>query len=128
MTDGAAGGIVEKQKALGRGESVVETVAADLQQAFPPTIGFSPRNLRDIKRLYLAYANETIWRQAVAKLPRGVKGAAEIWLQAVAKLTAEAFPDQKIVAAMLRQLGWTQFRNNNWNRNSTRRCAWRGRA
>jgi len=30
--------------------------------------GFSPRNLRDMKRLYLAYSDEAIWRQAVAKL------------------------------------------------------------
>jgi predicted nuclease of restriction endonuclease-like (RecB) superfamily len=92
-------GIVEKQQALGWGESVVETVAADLQQAFPATTGFSPRNLRDMKRLYLAYADETIWRQVVAKLPRGAKaGDAEIWPQAAAKLTNET------VIELLRQL------------------------
>jgi predicted nuclease of restriction endonuclease-like (RecB) superfamily len=92
-------GIVEKQQALGWGESVVETVAADLQQAFPATTGFSPRNLRDMKRLYLAYADETIWRQVVAKLPRGAKaGDAEIWPQAAAKLTNET------VIEFLRQL------------------------
>ncbi len=92
-------GIVEKQQALGWGESVVETVAADLQQAFPATTGFSPRNLRDMKRLYLAYADETIWRQVVAKLPRGSKaGGAEIWPQAAAKLTNET------VIELLRQL------------------------
>ena len=61
-------GIVKKQQALGWGESVVETVAAHLQQAFPATTGFSPRNLRDMKRLYLAYADETIWRQLVAEV------------------------------------------------------------
>lgn len=92
-------GIVEKQQALGWGESVVETVAADLQQAFPGTTGFSPRNLRDMKRFYLAYADETIWRQVVAKLPRGAKaGDAEIWPQAAAKLTNET------VIEFLRQL------------------------
>jgi predicted nuclease of restriction endonuclease-like (RecB) superfamily len=92
-------GIVEKQQALGWGESVVETVAADLQQAFPATTGFSPRNLRDMKRLYLAYADETIWRQVVAKLPRGAKaGDAEDWPQAAAKLTNET------VIAFLQQL------------------------
>jgi predicted nuclease of restriction endonuclease-like (RecB) superfamily len=62
-------GIVEKQKALGWGESVVETVAADLRLAFPCTSGFSPRNVRDMKRFYLAYSDDVIWRQAVAKLP-----------------------------------------------------------
>ena len=53
-------GIVEKQQELGWGESVVEMVAADLQRAFPATTGFSPHNLRDMKRLYLTYADETI--------------------------------------------------------------------
>jgi DUF1016 N-terminal domain len=61
-------GIVEKQRALGWGESVVEMVSADLQQEFPQLTGFSPRNLRDMKRFYLTYADEAIWRQAVAKL------------------------------------------------------------
>ncbi len=79
-------GIVEKQQALGWGESVVERVAADLRQAFPSMSGFSPRNLRDTKRFYLAYADEAIWRQAAAKLPPGSdarKGL--IWPQPVAK-------------------------------------------
>ncbi len=61
-------GIVERQHVLGWGESVIDHVSADLQEAFPATTGFSPRNLRDMKRFYLAYADETIWRQAVAKL------------------------------------------------------------
>ena len=59
-------GIVEKQQALGWGESVVEMVAADLQQAFPATTGSSPRNLRSAKQLYLAYSDPTIWPQLVA--------------------------------------------------------------
>ena len=92
-------GIVEKQQTLGWGEAVVETVAADLQQAFPAATGFSPRNLRDMKRLYLTYADETIWRQVVAKLPRGAEaGDAEIWPPAAAKLTNER------ISEFLRQL------------------------
>jgi predicted nuclease of restriction endonuclease-like (RecB) superfamily len=86
-------GIVAKQQALGWGESVVETVAADLQQAFPATTGFSPRNLRSAKQLYLAYCDPAIWLQAVAKMAKGEKeGKFETWLQPVAKLT-----DQMIV-------------------------------
>lgn len=46
-------------------------VSNDLPQAFPDMTGFSPRNLRDTKRFYLAYADEAIWRQAVAKLNGG---------------------------------------------------------
>jgi hypothetical protein len=63
-------GIVEKQHALGWGESVIDRVSRDLQEAFPGTIGFSPRNLRDMKRFYLAYTDEAIWRQPVAKMPK----------------------------------------------------------
>ena len=82
--------IVEKQRTLGWGESVVEMVSADLQRAFPGTRGFSPRNLRDMKRFYLAYADRAIWPQAVAKLPRWAKtGENEIWPQPVANLTEE---------------------------------------
>ena len=81
-------GIVEKQKALGWGESVVEMVAEELRLAFPSMSGFSPRNMRDMKRFYLAYSDEAIWRQLVAKLTKGGKGPA-IWPQAVAKLKAD---------------------------------------
>ncbi len=60
--------IVEKQQLLGWGESVIDRLSADLQDAFPRTTGFSPRNLRDMKRFYLAYSDDSIWRQPVAKL------------------------------------------------------------
>jgi len=80
--------IVEKQQALGWGESVVDRVSYDLKEAFPATTGFSPRNLRDMKRFYLAYADEANWPQAVANLPGWAKtGENEIWPQPVAKLT-----------------------------------------
>jgi hypothetical protein len=49
-------GIVEKQKELGWGESVVEMVAADLRGAFPSMRGFSPRNVWYMRRLYEAYS------------------------------------------------------------------------
>lgn len=76
-------GIAEKQKALGWGESVVEIVAADLRRAFPGMTGFSPRNVWYMKRFYLAYADESIWRQAVAKLTRkGQANQKEILAQA----------------------------------------------
>ncbi len=59
--------IVEKQRVMTWGESVIDHVSRDLQEAFPSTTGFSPRNLRDMKRVYLAYIDETIWRHVVAK-------------------------------------------------------------
>jgi predicted nuclease of restriction endonuclease-like (RecB) superfamily len=72
--------IDNKQHILGWGESVIDRISADLRAAFPATTGFSPRNLRDMKRFYLAYADEEIWPQAVAKLRQHTK-----WPQAVAK-------------------------------------------
>jgi len=79
--------IVEKQQTLGWGESVVEMVSADLQQAFPGMTGFSPRNLWDMKRFYLAYTDRAIWPQAVAKLEKGNTGRpTEILRQPVAEL------------------------------------------
>lgn len=81
-------GIVEKQKALGRGEAVIDRISRDLQAAFPDTTGFSPRNLRSVKQFCLAYSDSAIWLQAAAKLNRAVQGA-DIWLQPVAKLTGE---------------------------------------
>lgn len=78
-------GIVEKQKELSWGESVVEMVAAELRAAFPDMSGFSPRNLRDMKRFYLNYSDPKFWRQPVAKLNDKSPSSA-IWRQAVAKL------------------------------------------
>lgn len=80
-------GIVEKQRLLGWGEGVVERLARDLQRSFPEMTGFSARNLRDMKRMYLAYSNPEFWRQAVAILePGGSRHIPAIWRQAVAKL------------------------------------------
>ncbi len=62
-------GIVEKQEMLGWGESVIDRLSRDLIKAFPETNGFSARNLRDMRRLFVSYSNTEIWRQVVAKLP-----------------------------------------------------------
>ncbi len=98
-------GIVEKQQALGWGESVVEMMAGDLKRAFPGMTGFSPRNLRDTKRFYLAYSDDAIWRQAVAKLSTESKGA-PIWPQAVAKL-AETDPTE-FLRQLVAEIPWGQ--------------------
>jgi predicted nuclease of restriction endonuclease-like (RecB) superfamily len=84
-------GIVEKQKDLGWGESVIEVLSHDIKKAFPGVEGFSDRNMRDMKRFYLAYCDQAIWQQAVAKLPSDV-----IRRQPVAKLNAEFL--QQLVA------------------------------
>ncbi len=90
--------IVEKQQTARWGDSVVERLSADLRAEFPDMRGFSGRSLRDMKRFYLAYRDEVIWQQAVAKLggsddltinlrqPTADLDKGEFWPQAVAKL------------------------------------------
>jgi signal peptidase I len=54
----------------GYGSSVVKRLSADLKQEFPDTMGFSPRNLWDMKNFYEFYAlaDEKVQR-SVALLP-----------------------------------------------------------
>src|SRR5229473_912817 len=78
--------IVEKQQQLGWGESVIDRLSQDLLRAFPGITGFSPRNLRNMKQFYLAYADPEFWQQVVAKLDKTKKaGDQEFWRQAVAE-------------------------------------------
>jgi len=67
--------IVERQKRLGWGASVIERLSFDLQRSFPGIGGFSTRNIWRMRAFYLAYAELT------QKLP-----------QAVAELAGEKLP------------------------------------
>lgn len=59
--------IVEKQQALGWGQSVVEQIARDLRASFPGTQGFSARNVWDMRRLYEEYSSTPVLRQLAAE-------------------------------------------------------------
>ncbi|MBC7854995.1 MAG: DUF1016 domain-containing protein [Pirellulaceae bacterium] len=78
-------GIVEKQQALGWGESVVEMVAADLRRAFPSMSGFSPRNVWYMRRLYEAYSAAEFLELAVQEIRK--RRANPILPQPVAELS-----------------------------------------
>jgi len=98
--------IVEKQRVLGWGESVIDRLSSDLQDVFPRTTGFSSRNLRDMKRFYLAYSNASIWRQPVAKLFKSLSlGESPIWPQAVAKLD-DSIPTIDLLRQLIAQVPW----------------------
>jgi len=102
--------IVEKQQVLGWGESVIDRLSSDLRDAFPHVSGFSPRNLRDMKRLYLAYEDSAIWRRGVAILPAGGKtGTSQIWPQAVAKLQSSDEPGE-ILRQLVAVIPWGHHR------------------
>ena len=96
-------GIVEKQSVQDWGESVVERLADDLSTEFPDMRGFSGRNLRDMRRLYLTYADLEFWRQAVAKLPPATDRD-PIWRQAAAKLDTSFL--EQAVPEMLTAIPW----------------------
>ena len=61
-------GIVEKQKELGWGESVVELLSRDLQKAFPGLTGFSAANLWRMRQFYFAWVSPEFLAQAVREL------------------------------------------------------------
>ena len=78
-------GIVEKQQQLDWGESVIMQLSNDLKKAFPGAKGFSDRNLRDMKRFFLAYSDTSMWRQVVATLSEPMLEQLK-WRQSVAKM------------------------------------------
>ena len=59
--------IVESQKEMGWGKSVVEQLAFDLRREFPDVRGFSARNLWVMRLFYLAYKDDQNLRQVVAE-------------------------------------------------------------
>ncbi|HEY5550691.1 MAG TPA: PDDEXK nuclease domain-containing protein [Opitutaceae bacterium] len=79
--------IEEKQRTLGWGKSVVETLANDLRTAFPLMTGFSARNVWDMRRLYESYTSAGILAQAVRDL--GHSRAKPILRRAVAELSTD---------------------------------------
>jgi predicted nuclease of restriction endonuclease-like (RecB) superfamily len=101
-------GIVEKQQALGWGESVIDRLASDLRAAFPESTGFSPRSLRDMKRFYLLYSDDAFWRQAVVKMTSSGLGS-PIWPQLVAKLEG-LDSEPEILRQLVAEIPWGHHR------------------
>jgi len=82
--------IVEKQRVLDWGESVVEMVASDLRRAFPRMRGFSTRNVWDMRRLYQAYTDPELLAQAAREIASGK--FVQILRQPVAELATHPKP------------------------------------
>jgi predicted nuclease of restriction endonuclease-like (RecB) superfamily len=113
-------GIVEKQQALGWGESVVEMVASELRAAFPDMSGFSARNVWDMKRLYEAYSAPDFLSQLVREMAKpasrlllpqavaGVQGASTIRRQTVAKI--EKADPAKVLPQLVAEIPWGHHR------------------
>jgi predicted nuclease of restriction endonuclease-like (RecB) superfamily len=99
-------GIVEKQQALGWGDSVVEMVASDLQRAFPGMKGFSPRNVWYMRRFYEVYGVGDFLQQAVAELKQNPKGRS-ICPPPVAKLGTDNAP-RPFLQQVVAEIPWGQ--------------------
>ncbi len=63
--------ITQKQAEEGWGTKVIDRISHDLQQAFPDMKGFSPRNIKYMKRFATLWTDEAIVQQLVAQLPWG---------------------------------------------------------
>lgn len=63
--------ILAAQEREGWGAKVIERLAADLRREFPEMRGFSPRNLKYMRRLAEAWPDRAIVQQAVAQIPWG---------------------------------------------------------
>lgn len=80
--------IVEKQRAQGWGDAVVERLASDLRSEFPGMTGFSARSVWEMKRFYITWSAPELLQQLVAELAAEAKtGGAGFLQQAVAELT-----------------------------------------
>lgn len=82
--------ISEKIQKENWGNSVIETLSADLQKGLPGLRGFSSKNLRNMRQFYEAYCAVAIWQSATAKLEKTAKNV--IWQSATAKLKKAAEP------------------------------------
>jgi len=65
------GDVLSHKTESGWGESVIDTLASDLQAEYPGVKGFSSRNLRRMKLIFEETAGNSIWTQAVSKIPWG---------------------------------------------------------
>lgn len=63
--------IVQRQATHKWGARVIDQLAADLHSEFPDVRGFSPRNLKYMRKLALTWPNQQIVQQVVAQLPWG---------------------------------------------------------
>lgn len=62
--------ILTKQKRLGWGAQVIDSLSEDLSKTFPDDRGYSVRNLRNMKRFAMEYPNFPIWQVPLAELQK----------------------------------------------------------
>ena len=93
--------ILDEQNAHGWGAKVIETVSADLKREFPDMSGFSPRNLKYMRRFAEQWPDEQFVQQVAAQIP---------WFHNCVLL--DKLPD-----AQTREFYIRQTIENGWSRN-----------
>lgn len=63
--------ILRSQKTHGWGSKIIEQLSRDLQSEFPEMKGFSPQNLKYMRRFAQEYSVDAIGQQAIDQLPWG---------------------------------------------------------
>ncbi len=92
--------ILENEKRLGWGAKVVDQISRDLHLAFPSMRGFSPRNLRYMKRFAASWERNLILQVPLAKLP---------WYHQITLLEKLSTKDERLWYAQAAvEFGWSQ--------------------
>ena len=92
--------ILERQAAHGWGARVIDQLASDLHSEFPDVRGFSPRNLKYMRKFAETWSDEAIVQGILAQLP---------WYQNIAILDkAREYPQRLWYARAAVEYGWTR--------------------
>ena len=92
--------ILNRQNAEGWGAKVVDRLSADLKKAFPTMHGFSPRNLKYMRRFAESWPDVEIVQRCVAQLP---------WRHNICLLEKVKEPNRRLAYAMAAiEHGWSK--------------------
>ena len=92
--------ILQRQNNEGWGSKVVDRLSADLKNAFPEMHGFSPRNLKYMRRFCEIWPDEEIVQRTVAQLP---------WRHNICLMEKVKEPNRRLAYAMASiKYGWSR--------------------
>ena len=92
--------ILQRQNAEGWGSKIVDRLSADLKKAFPEMNGFSPRNLKYMRRFAEVWPDESIVQRCVAQLP---------WRHNICLMEKVKEPNRRLAYAMSAiEHGWSK--------------------
>lgn len=92
--------ILQRQSAEGWGSKIVDRLSVDLKKAFPEMNGFSPRNLKYMRRFAEVWPDESIVQRSVAQLP---------WRHNICLMEKVKEPNRRLAYAMSAiEHGWSK--------------------